>query len=1088
MAVPVVAAQAATFVVDRADDADVSACSSAANDCSLRGAINKANAQAGADTITFAANVRGTITLAGTQLPVVTDELAIQGSGASTLALDGAGNFGILETDIAVPIQVSGLTLRNGKANIFSGGAVYSRGNATITNCVFSNNRGESGGAIYNNGATTIANCTFNSNIVTGFGGAIYSIASSNDTSVAVRNCTFNANSANYGGAISNSSGPMTIESCTLNANTANGINGGGVNAGDITTIRNSIVVGNQSRDVATTEVTNYLRSGGYNLIGDNTNISSSTFNAPGDRIGVADAFLGALQNNGGATPTQALLQNSPAIDAGNTSLTTDQRGAARPAGSAPDIGAFEMQTNEGTPETPSLIVTTGTDVVANDGQTSLREAINYANSKAGADTISFAANVRGTLTIGDQLPIISDALTLQGPGARGLSVDGGGATRLLQIGAGVTATIADVTLANGRFSPNDGRGGGFLNEGNLTLSQVFMTGNVGIEGGGFANLNGSVTLVGCLLSGNTAFNAGGGFLNNNGSVTLINSTVSNNVANGSGNSGAGGISTFGAQASVRLDSATLSGNSAPNVAGNTRAGIWQESGALTLHNSILYGNGARDLQVDAGTLASSGYNIIGQTSTTVGLAGSDRLNLDPKLGALANNGGPTDTQALQAGSPAINSGDPQITAGFDQRGAGFARLRGNAADVGAFELQDDAATPMVTLAPQKPRTDDTLTATAAGYGENPTLVHVWKKNGEVIPGETTATLDLSQPGNGDIGDLIAVEVSANGQTASASVVVVQNNSAPFAYSFNTSAPAATLVAIELRGADSEGDALTFEIVGAPSNGTAEIRVDESDGKLKLFYQSRARFNGVEVIRFRALDTSGAASNVATLGIAVKFSAPPVNRAPVAGDTFIDTFVGTSVVKGLLGRDPDGDPITFRIVNNARYGTSEIRRDSDGQFKLFYTSLNRLYGPDRVTYIAIDDKGKESNVATIGINFINRAPIAQLNDLQAASGQEVSQYLFAFDPDNDAVTFRLVNNPRFGTGDVRRDEQGNWRVFYQSVPGYVGPDRITFIAIDPQGKESQVATAVIRVVTVTSAPSALRAGTAPATAPSGGDS
>ena len=104
--------------------------------------------------------------------------------------------------------------------------------------------------------------------------------------------------------------------------------------------------------------------------------------------------------------------------------------------------------------------------------------------------------------------------------------------------------------------------------------------------------------------------------------------------------------------------------------------------------------------------------------------------------------------------------------------------------------------------------------------------------------------------------------------------------------------------------------------------------------------------------------------------------------------------------------------------------------------------------------------------------------------MQVASGELVSQFLFADDPDNDAITFRLVNNPRFGTGEIKRDAQGKWRVYYRSVNGYVGPDRITFIAIDPFGKESQVATASINVVSVTSAPSALQAGDAA----SGGDS
>ena len=200
------------------------------------------------------------------------------------------------------------------------------------------------------------------------------------------------------------------------------------------------------------------------------------------------------------------------------------------------------------------------------------------------------------------------------------------------------------------------------------------------------------------------------------------------------------------------------------------------------------------------------------------------------------------------------------------------------------------------------------------------------------------------------------------------------------------------------------------------------------------------------------------------------------NRAPVAYDTNVDTYVGTSVVKGLLGSDADGDPLTFRIVNNAMYGTSEIKRDTDGNFKLFYTSLNRFYGNDRVTYLAEDNRGGQSNVATVNINFVNRPPVAQDNNMGVASGALVSQYLFGTDPDNDALTFRLVNNPLHGTGEIKLDPQGKWRVYYQSVPNYVGSDRITFIAIDAKKAESRPpATISINVVRTSSASSAMTA-------------
>ena len=397
------------------------------------------------------------------------------------------------------------------------------------------------------------------------------------------------------------------------------------------------------------------------------------------------------------------------------------------------------------------------------------------------------------------------------------------------------------------------------------------------------------------------------------------------------------------------------------------------------------------------------------------------------------------------------------------------------------------------TMLPASPTTNQTVTVTANAVdpkGSALTLLYDFRIKGKSVQSGSSNTLDLSKLGHGDKGDVITCDVTATnakGVTATASAQVAIVNSVPVAISSKGEVPADTEKAFVLNAYDADGDALTYKRVGGPRNGvTADIRVDPTDGKTKLFYKSRKFYGGVDIIRFVVFDSSNKQSNESTLGINVLYTPPPpANRAPIAGDTFIDTYVGKSEVKGLLGSDPDGDAMTFRIVGNAKYGSSVIKRDTDGQFKLFYTSLNRFYGDDSVTYIVTDSRGKESNLATVGIHFTNRSPVAQGNKIGVASGELVSQYLFADDPDNDAVTLRLVNNPRYGKGEVKLDAQGKWRFYYTSLPGYVGPDQITFIAIDPMGKESQVAAIDINVVRVSSASGALqRAGAAP----SGGSS
>ena len=408
-------------------------------------------------------------------------------------------------------------------------------------------------------------------------------------------------------------------------------------------------------------------------------------------------------------------------------------------------------------------------------------------------------------------------------------------------------------------------------------------------------------------------------------------------------------------------------------------------------------------------------------------------------------------------------------------------------------KIDDRPPTVSVLIKPAAPKTNETVTVTATvsdPTGNAVTTIYDFKVNGESVQRGESNTLDLSKAGNGDKGDVITCEVTATnegGGTATTTARATVANSAPVAVSGRGSALSGVEKSFVLGGFDVDADTLEFNILSGPSNGKASVR-ENSEGQLKLFYTSRAGYSGTDVIRFNISDGSETLSNISTFAITVENPTPIVNRAPIAGDTNLDTFVGKSEVKGLLGSDPDGDAITFRIVNNARYGKSEIKRDTDGFFKLFYTSLNRFYDSDRVTYIVTDSRGAQSNVATVFIKFSNRAPVAQSNSLKVAAGIESSQYLFATDPDNDAVTFRLVNNPRYGKGEVKRDAQGKWRVYYTSLPKYSGPDRLTFLATDAKGKQSQVAAIEFTVIPVYIAPSSSPSARTGGVAPSSGDS
>ena len=173
-------------------------------------------------------------------------------------------------------------------------------------------------------------------------------------------------------------------------------------------------------------------------------------------------------------------------------------------------------------------------------------------------------------------------------------------------------------------------------------------SGHNGAFGGGIIN-SGTLTLTNSTVSGNSTIGGGGGIINS-GTLTLTNSTVSGNRgAFGSG----GGIENGG---TANLFNATI----ANNEVGVTGGGVFNGAGAIfNFQNTILAGNSTIWTASDcAGTINSTGNNLMGSLGNCT-VNGGGVTVADPKLGPLQNNGGPTQTHALVAGSPAIDAGNP---------------------------------------------------------------------------------------------------------------------------------------------------------------------------------------------------------------------------------------------------------------------------------------------------------------------------------------------------------------------------------------------------------------------------------------------
>jgi hypothetical protein len=375
----------------------------------------------------------------------------------------------------------------------------------------------------------------------------------------------------------------------------------------------------------------------------------------------------------------------------------------AVPASAAP----FEVnRLDDGADEDTADGICEATDGV---GDCTLRAALQQAAGGV-ADSITFS--VSGTHTVGSTLTALGP-LTITGHPS-GTTVSGGNLVRVFAVGTGdpsATTTMQDLTVTQGALTANDNGAGILHNQGVLVVNRVNVTGNH-LTGAGTAGGAGVVGAVGTTLqindstianntiptgnasgggilaaalhlrrstvTGNSAGQGGG--IKLDGTSTIENSTISGNSLNGAGGGGDG--------SGIRVDAGTLSvthSTIADNTGGATGAGISPNGTAtVPLKSTVLADNGGGNCRTAA--ITSSGGNI--EDGTTCGFAttGTDKPSTEPLLAALANNGGPTQTRALMAGSPAIDAAPDCSSLTVDQRG--FGRPGGAACDSGAFEVQ----------------------------------------------------------------------------------------------------------------------------------------------------------------------------------------------------------------------------------------------------------------------------------------------------------------------------------------------------------------------------------------------------------------
>ena len=314
-------------------------------------------------------------------------------------------------------------------------------------------------------------------------------------------------------------------------------------------------------------------------------------------------------------------------------------------------------------------------------------------------DTITFASGLTGTIMLTSGELFITNNLTIQGPGPKLLTINGNGASSVFHITNGI-AKISGLTIAGGYNSV----GGGIYSQyipTRVNLSNCMIVSNTStIYGGGGIWNEGTMSVVGCTIASNVTagLGAGGGIYNAGVALGMTNCTITGNTA-----TFFGGGAVFNA-GPLSLASCTLASNTISATDG-LGGGIYNYNSnwyTVKIQNTIVAGNSsvlatAPDV---SGAFTSQGYNLIGNTNGSSGWGGigdqrgSIASPVDPKLGPLQNNGGPTLTMPLRFGSPAIDKGK-SFGLTTDQRGQTRPYVFGTAAipsggdgsDIGAVEL-----------------------------------------------------------------------------------------------------------------------------------------------------------------------------------------------------------------------------------------------------------------------------------------------------------------------------------------------------------------------------------------------------------------
>ena len=750
--------------------------------------------------------------------------------------------------------------------------------------------------------------------------------------------------------------------------------------------------------------------------------------------------------------------------------------------------------------ESRQLLSTFMVDIAADEadgsygaGDLSLREAVLRANATSGADTIIFSSELAGStliLTAGELL--INDDVTIRAVDETDtpadITVSGDASSRVFNLG-GATVAIEGLTLTEGddnstlggavymaatatleitgcTFFANTATNGGAIynNGGELTIADSIFQANIATYSGGaiVGALGSTNTITGSTFLLNTA-NTGGAIKNNGGTIDITNSTFSANTATGNG----AGLYNIG---TATIANSTFAYNKADSdeSGSGSGGGIYAKSGVITLTSTLLAHNvhgvaeTPDDITLDSGTIDSgSSYNLVASAASAGGLTDGVNSNIvgeDPLLEALADQGGPTSTHALQPGSPALDAGTADGGLTTDQRG--YSRTGNSTPDIGAFENHTPAIGSLDADDTTIQRGDTfTLTASAITDGDdNVAQVAFYADTdgdgvadaGEILgtdaDGSDGFTLGVSalQTAAFALGtlDLLAVASDSLGfesDTGSTTITVeykrptlggvsaddttIYRGDTPTLTATGATAGDGAIAGVSFyRDADADGIADAGELLGTDS--------DSAGGyTLTLTAEQTAAFAlGSNTLLAVATDAGGYTSNTVSTGITVEYTTPSLGGVSAGsstitrGDTLTLTATGVTAGDGTIAsvsfyRDADTDGVAD---SGELLGTDS---NSTGGYTLTLTAEQTAafgLGSNTILAVATDAGGYTSNTVSTAVTAQYHAPsITGLNAAEAtitrgdtltltATGVEagdgaIASVSFYFDADADGI-------------------------------------------------------------------------------------